>query len=391
MDKARLDKLKDIMCEMIDAKSTMGVLCIVVKNGKEEFYHSEGYRNAEEKLPFTRDTLCNMYSLSKVVTSTACMMLIEEGLMTLTDPVSKFLPEYSKQKCVGIDGKVRTAGSSLTIENLLNMTSGMPYPGTASPSEIASGKIMDEVISKMRTDNAMSTREIARRYAEVPLSFEPSDKWEYGVSADILGAVIETITGLKYSDFLKERLFDPLKMTDTGFYVPEDKLNRFSNKYMETPEGLKLYDRLDLCVDPMPLKEPAFVSGGAGVISTADDYLKLMGMLLNKGTFGGIKVLSEKTVEFMTTPRLNDIQKKSLHEWESLAGFSYGNLMRIMDDPGKARSLGCMGEYGWDSWTGCYAANVPSENMTVMIMRQRGESCTDNYIFRMRNVIFSAL
>ena len=392
MDKTRLGKIEDIIKEMLDVKFTMGALCIVTKDNKEEYYYESGLRDKDAGLPFTRNTLCSMYSLTKVVTSVAMMILIEEGKISINDPVSKFLPAFENMKVTNPDGSISDSKATLTVENLLNMTSGLPYPNAGEkPSEAGSMKIMNEVISKMRTDKAYSLREFADMYAEIPLSFEPFAKWEYGVSADILGAIVEVVSGMKYDDFLNERVFGPLGMNDTGFYVPEDKIDRFSKKYLDTPEGLVEYTRLELCVDPVPTKKESLVLGGAGLISTADDYLKLMMMLLNKGEYNGVRILSENTVKFMTTPRLNEAQKKSMHEWESLAGFSYGNLLRILEEPGKSRSMGSVGEYGWDSYTGCYAANIPEYNMNILVMMQRPESGTGPYIHRIRNVVFSAI
>ncbi len=389
MNKEKLSKLQSVLDEMVDTGYVAGVSALVIKGGQEQGYFEAGYQDLSSQKKLSRDTIFRMYSMTKPVTATAAMILLEEGKIDLFDPVSKYLPGFKNQKVIrnGIEEPVK---KEMTIQNLLNMTSGLTYGGESSAAECRSQKLIDEIVEKLDTPQALTTVEIANRIGQQPLAFHPGEKWQYGFSADVLAALVEVVSGMRYSDFLQEKIFLPLGMKDTGFFVPEDKQDRLTKIYRQTENGLieELYPNLGVSVSQDKL--PAFESGGAGLVSTIDDYSRFAQMLLNGGSLDGVKILSPATVEFMTTAHVTPQQQESVNSWESLAGYTYGNLLRIMDKPELALGLGSKGEYGWDGWLGTYMVNDPAHDLTFLIMQQRADSGTTGYTRRMRNIVFSA-
>ncbi|MBQ0001189.1 MAG: beta-lactamase family protein [Clostridiales bacterium] len=386
----RINKIREVMQEMVDTQFVSGVNCMVIQNGVEQFYHETGVRDIETGEPVTRDTIFRLYSLTKTITSAAVMMLLEDGKLDLLDPVSKFLPGFKKQH-LQKDGRCYPPEKEITIQMLLNMTSGIPYPGNNDPAEVAADKMMQEIIQKMGTDEALSTVEIANRTGEQPLCFEPGATWKYGFSADILGAVVEVVSDMRFGDFLKRRIFEPLGMDDTAFFVPEEKQYRLAKVYRDTPNGLELYTEPHLGVQNEMKYDPAFESGGAGLVSTIEDIARFAQMLMNGGTLDGAVILSPATVKFMTSGQLSDIQQKGVDQWDGLAGHSYANFMRVVKDPEKAVTLSSKGEYGWDGWLGVYMTNDPAHDLTMIMMQQRVDSGTTGYTRKIRNVLFSSL
>lgn len=390
MNKQKLSQLQNILQEMTDAGFVSGVTCMVLQNGREQCYYEAGYRDAANHLPMTRDTIFRLYSMSKPITSAAVMMLLEEGKIDLLDPVSKYLPSFANQ-CVMQNGAITPVTRPITIQNLLNMTSGLVYLGENNPAEVRSGALFEEIIERLDSSNPLSTLEIMDRLGKIPLAFQPGEKWQYGISADVLGAVVEVVSGMRFGEFLAKRIFEPLDMKDTAFYVPEEKQNRLAKVYDETPDGLQETDTCHLGIQNHMAKNPAYESGGAGLVSTIDDYAAFTQMLLHNGSFRGISLLSEKTVDFMTKAHLTPGQQYYVDQWESLPGFTYANLLRILVDPGAAVSMGSLGEYGWDGWLGTYMMNDPADKLTLLIMQQKTNSGTTSYTRRIRNVVFSAL
>ncbi len=374
---------------MIEENELVGVNLLVLKDGKEELYAEAGYANREEKKPFKRDTIVRLYSQSKPVTAAAAMLLIQDGVIEPYEPVGKYIESFNNQEIVeaGVRRPVRW-DRPMFIKDLLDMTSGLVYPFTDSPSEIETGNLYNEMIDRFSTDNMMSTMEFAERLGKVPLAFQPGDHFRYGTSADILGAVIEKASGMKFGEFLQERLFTPLNMKDTGFYVPDEKMDRYAMAYNCYGEEPVPYSGNNLGIRDDG-KKNAFESGGAGLFSTIDDYANFARMLMNGGTFEGKEILTERTVRFMTSPQLTDAQQKDMESWVCLGGFSYGNLMRIMKNPDKSGIMAGLGEYGWDGWLGPYFCNDPESRTTVLMLTQRVDYGTGSATRKFRNIIFS--
>jgi len=327
--------------------------------------------------------------MSKPITAAAVMILMEQGQIDLFDPVSQYLPGFKNQKVMENDKSVAVK-REMSILDLLDMSSGLLYP-EESPSGRFFAEVFDEIEKKLLSEAPLSTLEIADKLGTLPLAFHPGSDWDYGTSADILGAIIETISGIPFGEFLSREIFIPLGMIDTAFYVPEEKQSRLAKTYETTDQKeLKLYTGNNLGIINSMKIPPAFESGGAGLASTIDDYYRFASCLLNKGTGNGIQLLSPKTIQFMTTHQLNESLLTSFREWYNLAGFSYGNLMRIMHRPELAGGLACQGEYGWDGWLGCYFANLPEEKITLLIMMQKKDAGTIPLTRKLRNIIISS-
>lgn len=390
MNLKKLERLGELAQEMADTNFISGVNCMVLQHGEEQCYYEAGYRDIAGGKKMTRDTIFRLYSMSKPVTATAVMILMEEGRIDLLDPVSQYLPGF-KEQYFWENGVAVPIAKPMTIQNLLNMTSGLVYGGEGNPAEVRCGHLIDEIIEKLNTDQELKTLEIANRIGRLPLAFEPGKIWQYGFSADVLGAVVEVVSGMRFGEFLKQRIFEPLGMEDTGFYVPKEKQDRLAKVYRELPDGLVEEHCSHLGIQNKMEREPAFESGGAGLVSTIDDSAKFAQMLLQGGTYQGVQILSESTVEFMTSAHVTQAQHKGVEAWESLAGYTYGNLMRIMVDTGAAASAGSQGEYGWDGWLGTYMMNDPAHDLTFLIMHQKADTGTTCYTRKMRNVLFSAL
>ena len=390
MNRDKLKGLFEIMQEMTEREFTAGLSCMVLWRGKEQCYYETGYRDIAAKDRMTRDTICRLYSMTKPIMAVAAMILLEDGKLDLMSQVSDFLPGFRNQYVIE-QGVIVPVKQPMTIQHLLNMTSGLVYPGESNPAETRCDRLFEEVKSKLLTEQALTTVEIANRAGKLPLAFAPGTAWQYGMSADVLGAVVEVVSGMRLGEFMKKRIFEPLGMSDTAFYVPEDKQSRLARAYRDGENGLEEETGCNLGIqDKMKLK-PAFESGGAGLCSTIDDYAKFTQMLLGRGSYQGIRIMSPKTVEYMTTAHVTPMQQKGVETWESLAGYTYGNLMRIMISPKISAGLGSMGEYGWDGWLGTYMMNDPAHDLTLLIMQQKTDAGTTAYTRRMRNVIFAAL
>ncbi len=204
----------------------------------------------------------------------------------------------------------------------------------------------------------------------------------------MLGAGIEVVSGKRFGDFLREELFEPLGMVDTAFWVPESKQERFVTCYKRTPDGLQPWLDQNLACGVYS-RDPAFESGGAGLVSTLEDYSHFADMLLNKGEYQGKRILSPKSVEFLTTPQLTDTVRRDL--WDSLDGYSYGKLMRVCTEPERMAGFAVKGEYGWDGWLGSYFCNMPEQGITILSMQNTTDCGTSPYVRRVRNAVLAAL
>ena len=363
---------------------------MVLKDGKEQFYCAAGYADRDAKTPIERNTIFRLYSMSKPVTAAAAMILMEEGKIDLMDPVSLYIKSFQEQKVWTEEGLVPVE-RPVEIRDLLSMTSGLVYGGGPSVPEEAAQKVFDEAIAKLGTPEEIGTVEMAERLGACPLMFQPGTQFIYGTSADILGAIVEVVSGQRFGTFLKERIFDPLGMEDTGFYVPGVKQGRLSKVYVNG-QTEQVYTFPHLAIQNTMEQEPCFESGGAGLVSTITDYARFAEMLLNGGTYKGQRILSEATVRFMTTHHLTAEQQVYMEaSWEGLAGYSYGNLLRVLVDPGKAVHMAFAGEYGWDGWLGPYFCNAPEDKMTFLLMYQLTDAGTTRLTRLLLNALGAAL
>ena len=382
------DCIDKIIKNSIANGENIGAGCLIFKDNKEIYSGFFGHSDIDKNIPMSRDHIFRLFSLTKPITSAAAMILTDRGIISPDDPVSKFFPEFSNISYVNDKNEIVPCNIPITVSHLLNMTSGLPYADNWGTSVCASAKLFDAVIDGQRSGNEITTEEFCRRAADIPLMIRPGELWDYGISADILGGIIEQASGMKLSEFLKQNIFEPLGMNDTGFYVPTNKMYRFTALYSWQENGLRQDhgNYLGLTDYSCP---PAFESGGAGLVSTIDDYSKFSLMLASGGEFMGKRLFSRKTFEYMTSPKLSESQVKNF--WERLRGYNYSCLMRIMTDKNSSCIKTCNGEFGWDGWTGTYFCADPVNNIVCLYFTQICGGGTTKEAAAIANTVFEKL
>lgn len=388
-------KAAQIMRQAVENSEVMGVNLLVEQDGKEICYCEAGMADREAGRPLMRNTIFRLYSQTKPVTAAAAMILMERGVLDLCQPVSDFLPAYEKLT-VDCSGEKKPCVQQLRVHDLLRMTSGLVYPDLNTLSGRAAAAVFVEADRRLLQENAMTTRELADALAQCPLAFEPGTGWQYGTSADVLGAVIEAASGMRFGDFLRKEFFEPLGMADTGFWVPKEKRDRLAAAYKTVVQrdgarSMVRYEGNNLAIRNDMAESPAYEAGGAGLVSTLDDYMRFARMLMQGGQLAGVRILQPETVRFMTQGRLTERQQSVFEQWIGLDGFSYGNLMRICKEPEKAGFFAKEGEYGWDGWLGMYFANFPKEKLTILMGTQKTDAGTFSLTRKLRNVVLASL
>ena len=374
-----------------DLDCNVGAAICIIKDGKEVYRNEYGEADKENHIPMERNSIFRCYSMTKPVTAVAVMTLVEKGVIALSDPVSNFIPSFKNQTVLTEKGYV-PAKREVVIQDLLNMTAGLTYPDASFPAGKEMQNMIDKYYADVEAGNPISTYDLAVLIGEQPLEFQPGEGWRYSFCADVLGAVIEVVTGKTYGEYLKETIFEPLGMTETDFYVPIEKQNRFMQNYQYMPETQTMepctWQHLGLTY--MHKKKPLFESGGAGLVSTIDDYSKFVNMMLGKGTLGNVRILGRKTVEIMTRNNLTPKQLE-MYDWDTIKGYGYGNLMRVMMDVPASQSFGSEGEFGWDGLIGSYVAMDPKENLAIIYVIQKcgGNGYRDIQVIR--DIVYSAL
>lgn len=388
MSEKKMKCLEQVLEAAIAKGQLAGANLLICRDGKEVHYSESGYADMEKKRPYRRDTIFRLYSMSKPITAAAAMLLLERGLLDPGQPLEEILPGFRNVK-VCENGAWVPARRSVVVHDLLAMTSGLPYGGDVmNAASMAAEQVFQEIIAGLYTDQKLGTVEVANRLGQCGLAFHPGDSWRYGTSADVLGAVIECVSGKRFGDFLREELFEPLGMKDTAFYVPEEKRDRLACVYEETPQGLVLCPTNNLGIMYTQEKRPAFESGGAGLVSTIDDYAKFAGMLMQGGICDGKRILAEDTVKYFTGGRLTPWQQEAMWRgWDGLSGYTYGNLLRVMVEPGMAYYQTWKDEYGWDGWLGPYFCNSPKNGMTILMSFQRKDSGVIEVTRKLRDVL----
>lgn len=383
---ALTQKLTDVLLDAVRAGQIAGANLLILKDGEQLCYAQAGYADVEARKPYSRDTIVRFYSMTKPITATAAMLLVERGQLDLGAWLSDYLPEFGNMQ-VWENGAKVPARRAILIKDLLNMTSGLAYPGTDEAGQ-ESARVFEEVCDRLYGDEPLTTQQIAQKLAACALTFQPGERWMYGTSADILGAVIEKVSGMPLGEFLKKEFFDPLGMHDTAFYVPQDKQHRLAKAYAANADGIShcVTNNLGICYTVH--RSPAFESGGTGLCGTIDDYEKFASMLLR----GGAPILKPQTVKMIENATMTAWQRESCERsWESMQGMTYGNLMRHLVEPGAALHCGWKGEYGWDGWLGTYFCNSPQNGVTVLMTLQRIDTGTSPLIRRIRNILYAAI
>lgn len=389
MDYGRLNRLGEVLEESVQVCQIAGGNLCVLHRGEEVYYAEAGYADIANQKKMARDSIFRLYSMTKPITSAAVMLLMERGIIDLLDPVSKYIPTFADIKVATPEGDV-APNRPVTVKDCLSMTSGLAYNCDPDAASRDVALVYDELDRRLYSDNPMTTMEMALKIGQGRLAFQPGEGWRYGTSADILGAVVEAASGVRFGEFLKREFFEPLNMKDTGFSLDASKRDRLTKVYEVTEQGLGEYHGSHLAICNHMDADIRFESGGAGLVSTIADYRHFAQMLLNNGTYQGRTYLAPSTVAYMTGCRLYPHQQAMMAGWESLAGYSYSNLMRVLTEPSQAVINGSLGEYGWDGWLGPYFANMPEADATFLMMVQLRDAGTFTLTRKLRNVLAAA-
>jgi CubicO group peptidase (beta-lactamase class C family) len=369
---ARLAKLTATMQDYIDRREVAGVVTLIWRRGQIARIDALGYRDDAEKLPMQRDTLFRIASMTKPVVSAAIMMLVEEDRLTLDAPVAQWLPELAEPRVLRdpagpLDETVEARGP-ITVLDLLTHRAGFAYHFTAlGPLADAYAAVFNGFESHVSPDRWLS------RVATLPLMFQPGSRWHYGIATDILGVLIQRVTGQSLGEFFRTRIFEPLGMRDTAFWVPDAQLSRLATAYGIDP-ATKQRVVEDHPATSRWANPDRFQSGGGGLVSTAEDYLRFARLLLARGRLGDTRLLSHRSVDLMRSNFLSRDQRRlpafGHIQW---AGQGFGLGLAIVDDAAQQLPLGyrSTGSFGWPGAFGTSWLADPVEDMVAMMLVQR--------------------
>ena len=364
IDQARLEAIAGDLQARIDDGKLSGVVAMVAQDGEIQMHQSFGFQNVEDQVPMNNDTIFRIFSMTKPVTGTALMILHDEGKFQLDDPVENYLPELAGVEVFvsrNEDGSFVTepADHPMTIRELMSHTGGLLYTPPLSRGPIA------EAYAKAGIMNlpGFTLAESIPSLGDIPLGYQPGSQWVYSISVDVQGYLVELLSGQTFDQFLKERIFDPLGMVDTGFHVPEQKSARLARQYAPTENGLRRTDNGSF------LLPPRFLSGGAGLTSTAADYMKFAQTHLNGGELNGTRILSETAVQIMRT---NHLPEGVPNIGQLYPGNVFGVDFAIVDQP-ELFNGAPKGTHWWWGITGSWFWIDPVENIVFVGMIQNDD------------------
>lgn len=347
----RLNRLHAVMQHEVDQKELAGVATVLVRHGKVVEQRTYGKRDLATGAPMTADTIFRVYSMTKPITGVAMMILYEEGKWRPSDPISKFIPEFAHLKVykgTDSDGKMilEDPVHPPTMQELMSHTAGFTYGFFGSTP-------IDKMYMEGHLLQSQSLQEFIDKLAKIPLLYQPGTRWEYSVSMDVQGYIIEKLTGQSLPDFMQQHIFGPLQMTDTAFYVPKDKRSRFATLYAGDKDG----NLVASPPDDSYHAQPGMASGGGGLVSTLADYLRFAQMLLNRGELDGVRILSPASVALMTSNHLSpEILQKQFSAGPEVMrpGLGYGYNFAVVFDPLEANEIVGKGTFYWlgaaDTW-----------------------------------------
>jgi CubicO group peptidase (beta-lactamase class C family) len=402
LDERQLHRITEhLQHRYIEAGRIAGGQVAVVRHGHVGYFKSFGSRDLERSAPVEEDTIWRIYSMTKPITGVALLTLYERGLFSLTDPVSRFIPEWRDLKV-----KERTADGGerlvpprhpMTIRDLLMHMSGLGFGGGPTIEQVFSADRPPGrgVTPGGRQGSRATLQSMIERYAGHPLEFHPGTHWYYTISTDVCGRLVEIISGRRFDDYLSEVLFGPLKMADTAFMVPDDKVGRFAACYRrDSDKKLVLYD------DPQVSgyrEQPSFLSGGGGLVSTTGDYLRFCRMLRGGGELDGTRILGRKTVELMTANHLpggGDLQDFAFEQGYGEVGFpgmGFGLTVAVAKSPAETGVIGSAGEYMWGGAASTAFWVDPAEDLVVVFMTQFIPSGMFNFRGQLKSLIYPAI
>lgn len=364
IDKARIDRMLAAMVE--DGRAT-GVSALVWKDGREVYFGAEGFADREGGKPFRRDTLVQIWSMTKPVTGVALMQLWEQGKFRLDDPLARYLPEFATMLVpdgASADGKPlwRAASRPITIRDVLRHTAGFAYGDgpTAAHKAFAAA-------DPLNLDHDLT--EFGRRLATVPLLSEPGTEWHYSAAVDVQALLVERLSGMTFADYARIRIFEPLKMLEAAWHQPMDRLPRFAATYVK--QNGKLVRQPDEATRRVNFPGAKLTMGGAGIVAPIDDYMRFARMLLNGGELDGARILKPATIQLMATDQLDPAIKE--REWlmgKIDGGFGFDFAVRTARPATPERNRGAVGEFFWDGMASTLFWVDPANRMAVVFFTQ---------------------
>ena len=391
-DCTRLARLKPWMQRYVDQGRIPGASVLIARHGELAYFDCAGYREPESKAPWQRDTIARIYSMTKPITSVALMMLYEQALVHLDDPVELFLPEF-KDRCVLVPGAKSLddtvpAQTKMTIRLLLTHTSGLTYG--------MNGGLIGSVYAKEQLGLAFAfggLDKMVKRIAQLPLEFDPGSRWHYSVATDVVGRIVEVVSGQPLDRYFDEHILAPLGMAETKFYVPDAGIGRFAALYTAKPGGGMTLAEAPQSSAQRQGKVDTF-QGGSGLTGTIDDYWRFAEMLRGGGALKGERLIGSRTLALMTANHLpGDISSMGPNTWAetSFEGVGYGLLGSILLDPAKAQTSGPPGDYGWGGAAGTFFWVSPKDDMVVILFTQLAPSSALPIRKELRALVYGAL
>ncbi len=386
MSSERLKRLDATFQKIIDDKELPGVTVMVARKGRLVYQKSFGFQDREKSTPMANDSIFRIYSMTKPIVSVAAMMLVEEGKLQLAEPISKYIPEFKEMK-VGVDS-VDASGTAtfttvpakrqITVQDLLRHTSGLTYGAPLNDKTTVQKMYKDAGIGL----SAKSLDDFVKTLAKLPLQWEPGSTYEYSHSTDVLGKVVEAASGKNLDEFVRERILNPLKMNDTAFILPSEKLNRMAEPQPDRQTGARQV-LLDFS------KPTTFFAGGHGLASTAGDYIRFCQMMLNGGELEGARILGPRTVAYMASNHVGpNIGVGTV--WNPGEGYGFGLGFAVRKEPGLAQWPGSVGDYYWGGYAGTYFWMDPKEQLTVTYMAQEINR-RNHYRILLRDMVYQSL
>ena len=365
----RLARLDGSMRALVDSKKVAGMVTVLARHGKVVEEKTYGYADVAGQKPMQKDTIVRIYSMTKPITGIAMMMLYEEGKWKPSDPIARFIPEFRDLKVysgVDKDGQptLDKPGHAPTMGELMSHTAGFTYGFFGSTP-------VDKMYQGADLLNAPNLQEFINRVAKLPLLYQPGEGWVYSVSVDIQGYLVEKLSGKPFAEFLRERIFAPLGMKDTGFYVPAEKLNRVASIYQsDATPGANPMPK-----DPGISQPPGLPSGGGGLYSTAGDYLRFAQMVLNGGELNGVRLVAPSTIELMRSNHVSDevksARKFGIGLYQMQPGLGFGFDFAILEEPLKLGSTAGKGTFLWDGVAGTWFWIDPANDVVFVGIIQR--------------------
>ena len=387
LDSVVLENIRQYLNDTyVDDGKYVGTMTLVSRKGEVAYLDSLGFMDRENKRPMQEDAIFRIYSMSKAITSIAIMQLYEKSKFRLDDPVYWYIPSWKNLRVYqsGVYPNFLTSRPErhMTIRDLLTHMSGLTYDFMYKSN-------VDAAYRKTKVQQAETLEEFIEILSTLPLEFSPGNKWNYSVSTDVLGYLVEVISGMKLEEYFKTNIFEPLNMEDTSFSCPQEKVDRLASLYEHVPNG-------EPRLLEIPFLNTKMASGGGGLFSTMADYHNFCSMLLNQGEFNGKRLIGRKTLELMTVNHLPNNQdltemSESAFSETPYAGVGFGLGFSVMLDPAKSQTTSDIGEYGWGGAASTVFMINPKEDMFIIFLTQLLPSSTYQVRRELRSLVYASL